>query len=293
MLQRCWVAMIVLAVVGNAMAAESNTSLPLEQRLGAARIALNKADAASPAEQAAAIAQLFDLLDEGGQLETDEAQKLVDRGLALHSSDAEKGSVAYALALERKARAECASYHLADAAADARRALGMLQKNSGDANAEATTRATLGHALVAHQTELDEAVSLLEAAIASLDARHIVDLRLEVALRDLSFAYMLQGDLDRSQQAVERAKVLATALAGPSSTLQAEAITVEAFIPRARGDVAAAIGMLEHALQILREAQPPRQSAQARALLSLAQTLRTSGNLKAAAQRDQIGRAHV
>jgi len=261
---------------------------PLQQRLLLARAELARVDAAQapPASvQTDAIERLIDLLDEAALLESAETRALIERDLALRRADG-VDSVAYALALERRARLERAQYRLADSIATARQALAIAQDR--DAETAATIRATLGGSLVTLQ-QADDAVPLLESASAWFDAQHIADLRNVVALRNLSFAYRLQNKLDAAQNAIDRAHAIAVALDGTGGALDAEVLTFEAFIPRARGDVARAVGMLETALTTLHDAQPPRRAPYVRALLSLAQALNASGDGRSSEQRYREG----
>jgi len=281
---------VLLAVcVPTVVLGDAPTAVPLMQRLNAARAALDAADAApapQPAAQALAIERLFDLLDESALLESDEAQVLLDRDIALRSREG-AGSAACALALERRARLQRAHFRLADSIATAKQAFALIE-NLDAPEAQATIRATLGGSLSTLQ-QADDAVPLLQTAVAWFDAHQIADLRVEVALRHLSFAYRLQNELDHAQATIDRARAIALASDGPQGARLAETLTFEAFIPRARGDAAAAIGMLEQALTILEHAQPARRAPYARALLSLAQTLNASGDGHGSEQRYRDG----
>jgi CHAT domain-containing protein/tetratricopeptide (TPR) repeat protein len=282
-------AMLLASCMSTVALADESTPVPLTQRLSAARAALSTADAAQPPQpsmQVLAVEHLFDLLDESALLESDEAETLLDREIALRSSEG-SASAAHALALERRARLQRAHFRLADSIATARQALALIEHLDAP-EARATIRATLGGSLSTLQ-QADDAVPLLQAAIAWFDAHQIADLRVEVALRDLSFAYRLQSKLDDAQAAVDRARTIAVTLDGAHGAQLAETLTFEAFIPRARGDVAAAISMLEQALAILKDAQPPLRTPYARALLSLAQTLNSSGDGRGCEQRYREG----
>jgi CHAT domain-containing protein/tetratricopeptide (TPR) repeat protein len=278
--------MLLAVCVPDISHADEAMSAPLAQRLSAARTALEASDVAQPRAQALAIERLFDLLDESAQLESDEAQALLDRDIALRAGEG-TDTPGYALALERRARLQRAHFRLADSIASARQALAIVEHLDA-APEQATIRATLGGSLSTLQ-QADDAVPFLQTAIAWFDANRIADLRVEMALRHLSFAYRLQNEFDRAQAAIDRARALALAADGPHGARVAETLTFEAFIPRARGDVAGAIGMLEQSLAILAEAQPPRRAPYARALLSLAQTLNASGDGRGSEQRYREG----
>src|SRR5262249_55048736 len=66
------------------------------------------------------------------------------------------------------------------------------------------------------------------------------------------------------------------------TSLVAAYLIVASVIAQQRGDTAASIALLERALPILRAAVPPRRSSHVLALLTLAQTLRISGDCERA-----------
>lgn len=279
--------LFVWATFGAAVAAERNGATPLEQRLASARAALTKADSATPpksAEQTAAVEQLFDLLDEGGQLETDEAKQLGDRDLELNRTDAPGGSRNFALALDRQARVLAVESKLADVEATSRRALAMLQQQAPeDAVAAAYPRITLGLVLL-QRIKLDEADSMLQTAIADFDAHHVANLRMVHALRGQALVRALRSQFDLAQAATDRALAMATQLSGADSSLVGEVLGSSAYTWRARGDIAGAIATLERAVPLLRDTKPPRQSAYTSALLALGQVLQQIGDCRRAEQ---------
>ncbi len=259
---------------------------PLPLRLDAARAAVARADTAKPPrpfEQAAAVERLFDRLDEAWQLETDEAQKLVDRDLSLRHRDAAQGSTAYALALERKARLQYASGNLTAAETTGRQALAMAQQqNPPDEDALASIRITLGSTLSAMQSRFEEAAPILQEAVAQLDRTKTHDLRLVRALQVLAYDFRYMSRLDDAQTTIDRALNLATELRGPQSVFAADSLTISAMVARSHDDVAHAVELLDRALTILRQTEPRAQASYSRALLLLAQTLRPSGDHKRA-----------
>ncbi|HEY7872444.1 MAG TPA: CHAT domain-containing tetratricopeptide repeat protein [Rudaea sp.] len=284
----CALAMVWLLVMAtNATAA---SPIPLEQRLTAARAELAAADAqkpSQPAAQAAAVERLFDLLDEGGQLDSDEAQKLVDSDPALH--DAGQDATVYALALERRARVQLARDRFDDAVATVRRAHEMLQQTvPPDEDADASIRITFGRALTA-RTKFKDAIAALEPAVATLDARHVVDLRLDRALQALAYDYVTLAKTAPAQNAIRRAIDIATTLDGADGPLAAEDRTVAALIQRLHGDLAGAIETTEHAVSTLRIATPQRSAPLVRALQSLAQLYVVSGDCAHAESLDREG----
>ena len=283
---RCGCVAILLGALSTvAIAADFPASL--EQRLTAAHAELTAADAqkpAQPAAQAAAVERLFDLLDEGGQLETDEARQLVDRDLELRHVDAPNGSSDYALALDRQARLQSAHSKLEDVEAISRRALAMLQQRKPeDAVAEAFSRVTLGLVLL-QRIKLDEAVPLLQTAIAAFDAHHVVNVRLVYALRGQALALALGRKYDLAQAVTDRAIALATQLTGADSAVVGEVMMSGSYTQRMRGDVAGSIATLDRALPRLRDAKPPRQGTYTNALVALGQTLQQIGDCRRAEQ---------
>ncbi|HZP65580.1 MAG TPA: CHAT domain-containing tetratricopeptide repeat protein, partial [Rudaea sp.] len=118
--------------------------------------------------------------------------------------------------------------------------------------------------------------------ITRFDAHGIADLRTVRALQWLAACDIRMGKWDDAQYVIDRAIALATQLAGADSALVADNIVVAAYIPRYRGDVATAIGMLERALPLLRDSTPRRRAAYARALQAQAELLRTSGERRRA-----------
>ncbi len=287
MLRRMCAAVIAGVFAVAAYAADTSPLAPFEQRLADMRAALAKTDAAKPpkpAEQAIAIARLFDLLEEGGQLETDEAKQLVDRDLELNRTAAPKGSKGYALALDRQARLLGAQSKLSDVEATSRRALAMLQQQAPeDAVAEAFPRVSLGLVL-GQRTKLDEAAPLLQTAIADFDAHHLVNVRLVHALRGQALIHAFRSEFDLAQAATDRAVVLATQLAGANSGLVGEMVASGSYTQRMRGDIAGSITTLDRAIPLLRDAKPPRQAAYTNALVALGQTLQQIGDCRRAEQ---------
>ena len=288
MLRRCCLAAILLGMLGSAVAAESAAALAsLPQRLQAARAQLVAANAKQPPhpdQQAAAVERLFDLLDEGGQLETDEAKQIVDRDLELHRADAPNGSTDYALTLDRQARLFSARSKLADVEATSRRALSMLQQQTPeDSVAEAYPRITLGLVLL-QRTKLDEGLALLQTAIADFDAHRVINLRLIYALRGRALAHALAGEFDLAQADTDRAVALATQLTGADSGVVGEVIASGSYTQRMRGDVAGSIALLDRAMPLLRDAKPPRQGTYTNALVALGQVLQQIGDCHRAEQ---------
>lgn len=286
MLRSCCLVATLLAMSASANAGNgADQIVPIAQRLDIARAELAAADAKNPAnrdEQAKAVERLFNLLDRGGQLGTDEAQQLADRDLDLRHSDAAKGTTAYALALWRSANVQGQHGRFADATATAQRALTMLQQQTPvDATAAAQVHITLG-AILTSGRRFAESIAMLESAIAELDAQHVVNPSLAYGLKALAFDYAETEKFDKAQVAIDRAVAIGTSLEGSDSELVASYLLVAATIPRARGDTAAAIAILERALPILRAAKPPALREFTVALLTLGQTLRNSGDCERA-----------
>ena len=283
MLRSCCLVVILLGTLASASAEKSAATLA--QRIDAARAAVVAADIkkASRAEQANAIEYLFDLLDRAGQLESDEAQRLAERDLELRqASPSPNGSTGQALALWRSANVAGQHNRFADATATAQRALAMLQQQTPpDPVAQAMVRVTLG-AILTTQRKFDESIPLLEGAIAELDAHHVVNVTLAYGLKALAFDYAEIERFDRAQATVDRAIDVASKLEGHDSALQASYLIVASVAPLKRGDTAAAIALLERALPILRNADPPVQSTYELGLLTLAQTLKGSGDCQRA-----------
>ncbi|HZP66104.1 MAG TPA: hypothetical protein VFB32_07335, partial [Rudaea sp.] len=157
---------LAIAIVGVASALPTTAlalSDSLAQRLASARESLATVDAGNASSRDAqirAVERLFDLLDEAEQLETAEAQNVIERDLALRADD---GSIGRASALERQARLLYSRRRVADAALAAERAL-ALQRGAGDDVADASIRATLG-VVRALQAKFGDGATLLEDAI--------------------------------------------------------------------------------------------------------------------------------
>ncbi len=281
---RYWCVAILLGAAST-VAIAANNPASFKQRLAVARAELAKAGtqkSARPAAQAAVIERLFDLLDESGQLETDEAQTLANRALELRLAETPHGSTEYALALWRSAKVLGQHNRFDEATATAQRAAMMLQQQTPrDPVAEARVHITLG-AILATQRKFAESIPLLEAAIAVLDAHHSVDVTLAYGLKALAFDYAETEEFDRAQAAIDRAIAIAASIEGPDSTLGASYLIVAALIPMQRGDTAAAIALLERALPLLRDAKPPMRKDYELASLTLAQTLKSSGDCQRA-----------
>lgn len=282
MLRRCCFAAILVATAGAAGAGQPLTPpVPIARRIEGARAELAAVEARKPArsdEQAEAVERLFDLLDEGGQLESDEAKRLADRDVELRQAQAPEGSAAYALALRRSASIAGQHNQFADAMATAQRALAMVEsRDPPDAVAQARVRILLG-GLLTTQGRFAESIPLLEDAIAVLDAHHVVDVALGAGLKALAFDYAQTEKLERAQATIDRAMRVAATLQGNDSIMAASYTIVASTIPMRRGDTAAAIGLLERAVPILRDANPPVQSTHELALLTLAQAYRISGD---------------
>ena len=157
---------LAIAIVGVASALPTTAlalSDSLAQRLASARESLATVDAGNASSRDAqirAVERLFDLLDEAEQLETAEAQNVIERDLALRADD---GSIGRASALERQARLLYSRRRVADAALAAERAL-ALQRGAGDDVADASIRATLGVVRALH-AKFGDGATLLEDAI--------------------------------------------------------------------------------------------------------------------------------
>jgi CHAT domain-containing protein len=283
MLRSCCLVAILMGAV--AFAGAGSSPPPLARRIEVARAAVAAADAKKtlPADQQAkAVETLFDLLDRAGQLETDEAQALAARDVELRRAQAPNGSTALALALWRSAIVAGQRNRFADAMTTAQRALAMLQQQTPpDPVAQAMVRITLG-AILTTQRKFDESIALLEGAIAELDANHSTSVSLAYGLKALAFDYAESEKFDRAQAAIDRAIAIASALEGHDSVLQASYLIVASLAPLKRGDTAAAIALLERALPILRDANPPVPSTYELGLLTLAQTLKGSGDCRRA-----------
>lgn len=285
MVQRCCIMVISWAMLGSAIAADLSATAPLEQRLGDARAALSKIDAAKPAEQAAAIARLFDLLDEATALESDEAQTLVERDLALHPA----GSMAHALALGRSARVMYAHRRLDEALATAEKALSVMQAQQGDRDgAERAIRATIGAVLTA-QYKYAEAIPFLQAAVAGSDANRVTDARQVFTLQCLAIANEKLGNKQAAQDALNRALDSAKTLEGADSGLVGGVLTMAADFQDDAGEYATAIGTHERALALLRDARPPRPALYSYAQLRFAWTLLVSGDIERAGKLFRAG----
>jgi len=282
MLRSCCLVAILMGAAASAGAGSSPP--PLAHRIEAARAAVAAADPkkTSAEQQAKAIETLFDLLDRAGQLETDEAQALAARDVELRRPQSPNGSTDYALALWRSAIVMGQHNRFADATATAQRALAMLQQQTPpDPVAQAMVRITLG-AILTTQRKFDESIPLLEGAIAELEAHHVVNVTLAYGLKALAFDYSETEHFDPAQATVDRAIGVALKLEGRDSVLQASYLIVASVAPLKRGDTAAAIALLERALPILRDADPPVQSTYELGLLTLAQTLKGSGDCQRA-----------
>lgn len=290
MFPRCCMVAIGLAMLGSAFDTRSAVPVPLEQRLATARTELATADAqnpARPAAQAAAIEHLFDLLDEADQLETDKASELATRDTALHGGA--KELVAYALALERMARVQLVRDRFDDALTTAQRAQEVLEQIAPpDPDAEASIRITYGRALAA-QAKFMDSIAMLELAIATLDAHHVVDLRLDRALQTLAYDYITLAKTAPAQTVIQRAIDVAATLDGADGPLVAEDRAVAALIQRLHGDLAGAIGTTEHAVSVLRAAAPQRSGQLVHTLQSLGQLYLVSGDCERAEAIDREG----
>ncbi|HZP66880.1 MAG TPA: CHAT domain-containing protein, partial [Rudaea sp.] len=252
--------------------------IPLDQRIERARAELTRWDASRahrPVESAAAVERLFELLYQAGQLDTDEAQTLAERDLVAHG-DAEHDPIGHALALDRRARVALAQADFAAAERVAQQAASLLQRSSPDDDASASVEVTLGRVLTA-QGKRSEANALLERAVAALDARGIVDMRLHAALQMLLYNYS-GSKITQAQAAFTRALDVAKTLEGADGPLAADDRVLESFVPRLHGDLAASMTLLEQALPVLRDARPRPRGAYARAMLAYAQLQHVSGD---------------
>jgi CHAT domain-containing protein len=253
----------------------------LEQRLAAARAELVAADARKPPQpdlQAAAIERLVDLLDEATQLDTDEAQTLVERDLALRPA----ATIAHAAVLERSARVMYAQGRLDRALSTAQDALAVVHSQDGDhADAEAPIRAMLG-IILCTQYKYADAVPPLEASVAWFDAHDATGARPVFALQSLALSYAKLGKRDLAQSALDRANARATALEGPDGGLTALGLSLAADFQDDAGNYATALASHERALALLHDARPARAAAYAHAHMRYAWTMFVSGNTERA-----------